>query len=108
MSEQKIAQLVGVERAGTVATRIVQILDEDDHFLGFDPSDEQIQQIADKYGFSEKEANRLWLDTLKYHQGLAHAAFLELGISGESIYNRAAIGIRNHTTNDSEQGENDD
>lgn len=105
VSKEAHARLVGVERQGTTPTRIVQIHDADGNFLGFDPTDEQIREIAQQYGFSERETRVLWLDTLRYHQGLARTAFRELGKSGESILNRAAMGIRNHTTNDSEQGE---
>jgi len=126
MSERAKAQLVGVERAGRTPTRIVQVLDQDGNFLGTDPTDDEIDEIAEKQGFSGRERNILWLDTLNYHQALARTGLRELqsdigdvafalGMPGyrtpeteDDILNRIAMGIRNHTTNDRDEGEDDE
>lgn len=126
MSERAEARLVGIERTGKTPTRIVQVLDQDGNFLGVDPTDEQIEEIAQKQGFSGRERNILWLDTLNYHQALARTGLLELqsdigdvafglGMPGyrtpeteNDILNKIAMGIRNHTTNDRDEGENDE
>ncbi len=83
------------EVLNTYPVKVVKVLSEDGEFLGFEPTDAQVDQVAGDHGMTQRETNILHMDTDRFHIMLAHTAFQELrsGV-GDSAFRRGTIGFR--------------